>query len=61
MQLRIENNLCSIDNYKQIKSLSNALIVIDTIRLTGSDFTILKLDNEKIVITGKFVRIDLGE
>ena len=61
MQLRIENNLCSIDNYKQIKSLSNDLIVVDTIKLIGSNFIILRLDNEKIVISGKFVHIDLGE
>ena len=61
MQLRLENNLCSIDNYKQIKSLSSDLILIDTISIFGSDFEILRLDYEKIIICGKFIRINIGE
>lgn len=61
MQIRIENNLCAIDNYKQIKSLKNDLIIIDNIKICGSDFKILKIDNEKIIINGSILNVSIGE
>lgn len=61
MRLSIENNLLSIDNYKQIMKLSSDLIQIEDLCVEGRELNVLYLDKFRIVIGGIFRIIILGE
>lgn len=61
MQLSLEKNLLSIDNYKQIFVLDSDLIQVKDIKVVGEKFKVLYLDGYKIVIQGIFKNIQLGD
>lgn len=61
MRLALENNLLSIDNYKQIMELTNDLIQVEGVRIKGQDLKVKYLDKRKIVIQGTFKGIQLGD
>lgn len=61
MQLSLEKNLLSIDNYKQIFVLGSDLIQVKDIKVVGEKFKVLYLDGYKIVIQGIFKNIQLGD
>ena len=61
MRLSLENNLLSIDNYKQIISLSSDLIQVEEVIIQGCNLNVLFLDAYQIVIKGTFKQIQLGD
>lgn len=61
MQLVLENNLMSIDNYKQIMELTNDLIQVEGVRIKGQNLKVKYLDKRSIVIQGTFKVIQLGD
>lgn len=61
MQLTINNNLLSIDNYEQIIEINNDLIRLKMISIKGYNLKIKYLDKFRIVISGEVKEIKLGE
>lgn len=61
MQLTINNNLLSIDNYEQIIEINNDLIRLKMISIKGYNIKIKYLDKFRIVISGEVKEIKLGE
>lgn len=61
MQLTINNNLLSIDNYEQIIEIDNDLIRLKMISIKGYNMKIKYLDKFRIVVSGEVKEIKLGE
>lgn len=61
MKIYIENNLLSIDNYNQIIDIKDDLIKLEKIEISGNNMSIRFLDKYRIVVSGKFSNINLGE
>ena len=61
MKIEINNNLISIDNYKQIKQIESDLIVLQNVKIIGKDLNIKHLDQYMIVVEGIINNITLGE
>lgn len=61
MRLSLENNLLSVDNYKQIMNLSSDLIQLEEIMIQGCNMNVLYLDKYRIVLEGTFKGIQLGD
>ena len=61
MLIKIENNLASIDNYKQICSVASDLIVLEAIKVKGNNLKIKFLDKNRIVIVGVIKSISIGD
>lgn len=61
MKIEINNNLISIDNYKQIKHIENDLIVLQNVKIIGKSLNIKHLDQYLIVVEGIINNITLGE
>lgn len=61
MTISLENNLLSIDNYKQIFKLEHDLIQVEGLEIQGEKLKVLFLDGYRIVIKGKIRCIQLGE
>jgi hypothetical protein len=61
MLIKIENNLASIDNYKQICSVASDLIVLEEIKVKGNNLKIKFLDKNRIVIVGVIKSISIGD
>ncbi len=61
MQLSLENNLLSIDNYKQIMKLSSDLIQLEEVIIQGCNINVLYLDKYRIILQGTFRGIQLGD
>jgi hypothetical protein len=59
--IKIENNLASIDNYKQICSVADDLIVLEEIKIRGKNLKIKFLDKNRIVIVGIIKSIYIGD
>ena len=52
MKIEINNNLISVDNYKQIKQIENDLIVLQNVKIIGKSLNIKHLDQHLIVVEG---------
>lgn len=61
LKINIENNLLSIDNYNQIIDINNDLILLDKIEIIGSNLSVKFLDKYRIVVSGCFKNIKLGD
>lgn len=61
MTISLENNLLSVDNYKQIFELESDLIQVEGLKIHGSELKVLFLDSYRIIIKGKVSCIQLGE
>lgn len=61
MRISLENNLLSIDNYKQIINLTNDLIQLEEVIVQGCKLNVLYLDSYQIIIQGTFKQIQLGD
>lgn len=61
MNIEINNNLMSIDDYRQIKSVKNDLIMLENITIYGNDLKIIRLDDYTIVIKGIFNKLIMGK
>ena len=61
MNLEINKNLLSVDNYIQVKTIKNDLIELEKITIYGEDLKVIRLDSYTIVIKGKFLKIVNGE
>lgn len=61
MQLCLNNNLLSIDNYEQIIEIGDALIRLRYITINGNSLKIKYLDKYRIVIAGEVKEIKIGE
>ncbi|MBQ9124329.1 MAG: hypothetical protein IJY14_01440 [Acholeplasmatales bacterium] len=61
MKIEINNNLISVDNYKQIKQIENDLIVLQNVKIIGKSLNIKHLDQHLIVVEGIINNITLGE
>ena len=61
MKIEINNNLISVDNYKQIKHIENDLIVLQNVKIIGKSLNIKHLDQYLIVVEGIINNITLGE
>lgn len=61
MLMKVENNLASIDNYKQICSVADDLIVLEEIKIRGNNLKIKYLDKNRIVIVGIIKSINIGD
>lgn len=61
MTISLENDLLSIDKYKQIFKLESDLIQVEGLIIQGSGLKVLFLDAYRIVIKGKVSCIQLGE
>lgn len=61
LKIYIEKNILSIDNYNQIIDVKSDLIKLENIEIAGSDLSIRFLDKYRIVVSGSFKNIRLGE
>lgn len=61
MHISLENNLLSIDNYKQIIDLKSDLIQLEEVIVQGCKLNVVYLDPQRIVLTGTFKIIQLGD
>ena len=61
MKIALDNNLLSVDNYNQIIEIESDLISLDTVIISGKDMKILYLDKFRIIISGVFENIKIGE
>lgn len=61
LKIYIENNILSIDNYNQIIDVKDDLIKLEKIEIIGDDLSIRFLDKYRVVISGSFKNIRLGD
>lgn len=61
MKIYFENNLLSVDNYKQIINITSDLILLQDLKVKGSNIKVLSIDPYKIVISGNIYNIIIGE
>lgn len=60
MDFEYRKNILCIDNYKQIKHLSDDLILFDEMSVYGKNLKVLRLDSYQIIIQGVVEKITLG-
>ena len=61
MKIYLEKNLLGIDNYKQIIDINDDLIKLSEITIKGKSLKVKSLDPHKIVLSGDFTTLYLGD
>ena len=61
MQVKLDKNILTVDNYKQICNVNNDLIVLEEIKIIGDTLKIKYLDKNRIVIVGIIKKLLFGD
>jgi hypothetical protein len=54
------NNYLRVTNYRQLKLLEDDNIVIDNLKIIGSNLVILSMDKDEIIIYGNIINLIIG-
>ena len=61
MQVKLDKNILTVDNYKQICNVNNDLIVLEEMKIIGDTLKIKYLDKNRIVIVGVIKKLLFGD
>lgn len=61
MEFEYQKKILLVDNYKQIKQLSNDLIELENISIYGTKLVVLRLDSKQIILRGNIEKIILKD
>lgn len=61
MEFEYQKKFLLVDNYKQIKQLSNDLIELENISIYGTNLVVLRLDSKQIILRGNIEKIILKD
>lgn len=54
------NNYLRVTNYRQLKLLEDDNIVIDNLKIIGTNLVILSMDKDEIIIYGNIINLIIG-